>query len=65
MALAVIGTVWFIRSLPPRDPMMFSVLLPIPLISLRQAWKIDRQIVACKKIPSSCEDPSTAAKAGD
>jgi hypothetical protein len=47
LVVGLVGTFWFIRDLPPRDPLVFAVLLLIPLLSLRQAWKIDRQIVAC------------------
>jgi hypothetical protein len=45
--VAVIGTFWFVRDFPPRDALGFAVLLLIPIISLRQAWKVARQIAAC------------------
>ncbi len=47
LVVALVGTFWFVRDMPPREPVGFAVLLLIPIVSLRQAWKVDRQIVAC------------------
>jgi hypothetical protein len=47
LIVGLFGTFWFIGDLPPRDPLVFAVLLLIPILSLWQAWKVDRQIVSC------------------
>jgi hypothetical protein len=47
LVIGLIGTIFFIHDLPPHEPVGFAVLLLIPIISLRQAWRVDRQIVAC------------------
>jgi hypothetical protein len=49
LAIAVTGGVWFIRNLTVGEPDFFAVMLLIPLIALRQAWKTDRQIVECDR----------------
>jgi peptide-methionine (S)-S-oxide reductase len=48
LALALAGTTLFLRSLHTPDPYLFAVLLLISLLSLRQAWRIDREIRRCK-----------------
>jgi peptide-methionine (S)-S-oxide reductase len=47
MAAATVGTVLFCRGLPYHDGMSFAVLLLLPIVSLRQAWRADRQLRAC------------------
>jgi hypothetical protein len=47
LCIAAIGAFFFVRSFRAPDPYGFAMLLLIPLVSLRQAWKMDRQIVAC------------------
>jgi len=49
LAIAATSAVLFILSFQSRDPYIFAILLAIPLISLRQAWRMDRQIVECDK----------------
>ena len=44
MAVAVVGTVLFCRSFPYHDGVTFAVLLLVPLVGLRQAWRADRQL---------------------
>jgi peptide-methionine (S)-S-oxide reductase len=43
---ACVGAAVFVSSFQTRDPYLFAILLLIPLLALRQAWRIDRQIVA-------------------
>ena len=49
LIVAIISAIVFIRSFHTRDPYVFAILVTIPLISLRQAWRMDRQIVECEK----------------
>jgi apolipoprotein N-acyltransferase len=49
LLIAIGGTVVFVRSFPPRDPYSFAVLLLIPLLALRQAWRSDRRIALCDR----------------
>jgi hypothetical protein len=49
LGIAIIGAAFFVRSFPIRDPYAFAVLLLIPLIALRQAYRADRQIALCDK----------------
>jgi apolipoprotein N-acyltransferase len=49
LLIAVGGTIVFVRSFPPRDPYSFAILLLIPLLALRQAWRSDRQISLCDR----------------
>ena len=39
----------FIHNFQTRDPYLFAILAIIPLLSLRQAWRTDRQIVLCDR----------------
>jgi peptide-methionine (S)-S-oxide reductase len=47
LGLGVVGSGVFLHGFGGRDPYIFAILLAIPLISLRQAWRMDRQIVVC------------------
>lgn len=49
LTISVAGLIAFIKNCESSDPYLFAVLLCIPLIGLRQAWRIDRQIVECDK----------------
>ena len=40
--VAVLGTALFCRGLPYHDGVTFAVLLLVPLLTLRQAWRADR-----------------------
>jgi hypothetical protein len=57
--IAVAGAAWFVHNLQTGEPNLFAVLLLIPLIALRQAWKTDRQIVACDRRMTGPGDGST------
>ncbi len=46
LALAVVSTSMFCGAWPYRDPLTFAVLLLVPLMSLRQAWRADRLLRA-------------------
>ena len=41
-AIAIVFTVLFCRGLPYRDPVTFALLLLVPLLALRQAWRSAR-----------------------
>lgn len=47
IAVAALGTLWFLRSYQRAEPTLFALLLLIPLLSLRAAWRHDRVIRAC------------------
>jgi integral membrane sensor domain MASE1 len=47
LLISVAGAILFIRNFQARDPYTFAILLLIPLLALRQAWKTDRQITLC------------------
>jgi uncharacterized membrane protein len=47
LLISVAGAILFIRNFQARDPYSFAILLLIPLLALRQAWRTDRQISAC------------------
>jgi hypothetical protein len=49
LAIAAIGALLFIRNFQSGDPYLFAIFLLISLLSLRQAWRMDRQIVECDK----------------
>jgi apolipoprotein N-acyltransferase len=49
LLIAILGTIVFVRSFPPRDPYSFAVLLLIPLLALRKAWRSDRNIALCDR----------------
>ncbi len=49
LLITAISAFFFLRSFRAPDPFGFAILLTIPLICLRQAWKTDRQIVACDR----------------
>jgi hypothetical protein len=49
LLISAIGAFFFVRSFRFPDPYTFALLLLIPLIGLRQAWRTDRQIVACDR----------------
>ncbi len=49
LLISAIGAFFFVRAFRSPDPYMFAVLLLIPLIGLRQAWRTDRQIVECDR----------------
>ncbi len=49
LSVSAIGAIFFLRDFPPRDPYTFALLFLIPLLGLRQAWRMDRQIVLCDK----------------
>jgi hypothetical protein len=51
--VAAAGAAYFIRNLETGEPNLFAVLLLIPLLAIRQAWKTDRQIVACDRLPTA------------
>jgi hypothetical protein len=47
MALAVATGIVFVINLTTREPNVFAALLLVPLLCLRSAWKIDREIQIC------------------
>jgi peptide-methionine (S)-S-oxide reductase len=47
LLIALFGSLYFIHSFQTRDPYVFAILIAIPLFALRQAWRMDRQIVQC------------------
>jgi len=49
LVVSMAGLIAFVKSSETHDPYLFAVLLSIPLIGLRQAWRVDRQIVECEK----------------
>jgi apolipoprotein N-acyltransferase len=49
LLISIVSAILFVRSFQSRDPYIFAILLAIPLFSLRQAWRMDRQIVDCDK----------------
>ena len=49
LLVAALGAFLFVRGFHSPDPYYFAILLLIPLLALRQAWKTDREIVACER----------------
>jgi hypothetical protein len=49
MSVAIATGVVFVVNLTTHEPNVFAVLLIIPLLCLRSAWKLDRQIRLCDK----------------
>jgi len=49
LLISAIGAFLFVRSFRSPNPYEFALFLLIPLIALRQAWRMDRQIVACDR----------------
>jgi hypothetical protein len=49
LLISAIGAFSFVQSFRSPDPYAFALLLLIPLMGLRQAWRTDRQIVACDR----------------
>ncbi len=45
--LAILGSYWFVSSYQRADPTFLVILLIIPVLSLRGAWRDDRIIRNC------------------
>ena len=46
LGVAAVTTVWFCHGLPYRDSVSFAILLLLPVVSLRQAWRAERAVRA-------------------
>jgi hypothetical protein len=57
MGLSIASGLLFVHNLAAPEPNILAILLVIPLLCLRSAWKLDRQIRACDDRLSSFRRP--------